>query len=266
VSTVGGYLARARGDARRDLEVLLAHVLGRSRAWLYAHGEYELAITEAARLDALLARSRGGEPIAYLTGQREFFGLALDVGPEVLVPRPETELLVEACLRGIGPGSAVLEVGTGSGAIALALAHAQPAAHILATDIDRSALAVARANAARLGIAVEFLLADLYAGLAPRRFHAIVSNPPYVAEGDPHLAALDCEPRHALVAGADGFAVLRPLIAGAPLLLEGGGRLLVEHGAGQGARVRALFAAAGFASVETERDLAGHERVTLGTK
>jgi len=154
----------------------------------------------------------------------------------------------------------------GSGAVALAVAHERPDARLTATDIDPDALAVARRNAERLGASVEFIVADLYTGLSGRRFDVIVSNPPYIAEGDPHLAALRFEPSRALVAGHDGLAVLRGVIASAPAVLERGGWLVVEHGALQGDSVRTLFAASGFSSIRSERDLAGHERVTLGTQ
>ena len=266
MTTVAARLAAARGEARRDVEVLLGHLLGRSRAWLYAHGECVLTDAQTEGLDALVARRELGEPVAYLTGRREFWGLELEVGPETLVPRPDTEILVEQCLAHIPVRGSVLDVGTGAGAVVLAVARERPDACLTATDIDPDALAVARRNAERLGAAVEFLVADLYDGLAGLRFDVIVSNPPYVAEHDPHLATLRFEPRRALVAGPDGLAVLRRLIAGAPDVLEPGGWLVVEHGAEQGASVRTLFAASGFSSIRSERDLAGHERVTLGTQ
>jgi release factor glutamine methyltransferase len=266
MTSIGARLAAARGEERRDLEVLMCHVLGRSRAWLYAHGEARLDTADADRLDALAARRARGEPVAYLTGRREFWGLDLEVGPATLVPRPETELLVELCRAHVPPSGCVLDVGTGAGAIVLALARECPELTLTATDIDPAALAVARRNAERLDARVEFLVADLFEGLAGRRFDVVVSNPPYVAADDPHLEALAFEPRRALVGGKDGLDVLRRLIAGAPARLAPAGWLLVEHGADQGAAVRNLFAAAGLRDIHTQPDLAGHERATLGRR
>lgn len=266
MTSIGARLAAARGEERRDLEVLMCHVLGRSRAWLYAHGEAHLDAADGDRLDALAARRARGEPVAYLTGHREFWGLDLEVGPAALVPRPETELLVELCRARLPPTGCVLDVGTGSGAVVLALARECPELTLTATDVDPAALAVARRNAERLDARVEFLVADLFEGLAGRCFDVVVSNPPYVATDDPHLEALAFEPRRALVGGQDGLDVLRRLIAGAPARLAPAGWLIVEHGADQGATVRNLFTAAGFRDIHTQPDLAGHERATLGRR
>jgi release factor glutamine methyltransferase len=214
-------------------------------------------------------RRLAGEPVAYLTGRREFWSLDLEVTPDVLVPRPETELLVEralAVLAGV-QAPAVLDLGTGSGAIALAIASTRPDAAVTATDASPAALAVAERNARRLGISnVSFRAGDWYAALDRGRFDVILSNPPYVAAGDPALAALAHEPLRALVAGPDGLAALAAVAAGARERLRPGGWLLVEHGAGQGAAVRDLLTRAGLASVATRADLAGHERASEGTR
>jgi len=279
--TAGGALAGAAGvlGTRLDAELLLAHVLDVPRATVIARDDRELTPEELGDFERLLARRLAGEPLAYLTGTREFWSLELEVTPDVLVPRPETELLVEWCLS-LPPSSSfprtresslsVLDIGTGSGAIALAIARELPQARVVASDISPAALAVARRNAARVGVAnVEFAESDLFERLDSRvrgndGFDVIVSNPPYVAEGDPHLAELRFEPALALTSGADGLDALRAIVAGAPAYLRDGGWLLVEHGATQGAAVRELFARAGLADVATRRDLAGHERATGG--
>ncbi len=265
-------VSRALEEGRQieDARLILAHVLERDPAWLFAWPEHELDEAQLARYRELLRRRAAGEPLAYLTGEKEFWSLPLKVTPATLVPRPETELLVELALkRGHDHGKAkVLDLGTGAGAIALALAHERRRWEITATDVSPEALAVAAENARRLGLAnVRFLQGDWYRAVpAGERFHLILSNPPYVAEDDPHLerGALPHEPRRALVSGPDGLDDLRTLIAGAPGHLEPGGRLLVEHGMDQGAAVRALFRQADFQRVETHRDLAGRDRVTLG--
>lgn len=253
-------------DARLEAQLIAAHLLGVSRAWLIAHGDETLAPDRLEWLDQWIARRSRGEPIAYLLGEREFFGRSFQVGPDCLIPRPETEHLVEATLERLTGPAAVLDVGTGSGCIAITLALENPALALTATDISPAALAQARQNARRLGARVEFAPGDLYAPTGPCRFAAIVSNPPYVAEADPHLERGDVrfEPRLALAAGADGLGVLRPLIAQAPAHLAPGGWLLVEHGHEQGPACAALFVAAGFGEVETRCDLAGRERLTLG--
>lgn len=276
------------GLARVDAEVLLAHVVGRNRAWLIAHADDPLPEPLDAEFAGLVARRRKGEPVAYLTGRREFHGLAIAVDPAVLIPRPETETLVEFALARLPADRAtrVLDLGTGSGAVALALAHTRPLAQVLATDRSRAAIDVARLNAGRLGLAnVDFAYGDWYAALrarrhamrrakaragsavtAPRTFDVIVSNPPYVAELDPHLAQGDLrfEPRRALAAGVDGLDALRAIVAGAPAHLVPGGWLVVEHGYDQARAVRALFSAAGLGDFTAARDLAGIARVAAG--
>lgn len=263
-----GAAARLGGDSpRADAEVLLAHVLGRDRTWLFAHAGDPCDAQAAARFQALLARRAAGEPVAYLTGRRGFWSLDLDVGPGVLVPRPETELLVEFALRHLARDSParVLDLGTGSGAIALAVASERPAAQVEAVDASQHALAIASANARRLGLPrVAFHHGDWYAPLGGRRFDLVLANPPYIADADPHLREGDLrfEPRGALASGADGLDAIRRIAAGAPTHLAAGGRIAIEHGFAQGAAVRDLLAGAGLREVESTRDLAGHERIT----
>ena len=213
-------------------------------------------------------RRRAGEPVAYITGEREFFSLAFRVTPAVLIPRPETELLVEAALASI-PADAparVLDLATGSGCVAVAIANERPGAQVTATDVSREALAVARENAKRHGTRIDLVESDWFAALAGRRFDLIVANPPYVAEDDPHLAAGDLrfEPRAALVAGPKGLDCIETIVEQAIHHLRAGGRLLFEHGYDQAPCARALLAAAGYGDIVTRRDLAGIERVSGG--
>jgi release factor glutamine methyltransferase len=256
-----------------DAQVLLAYVLGKTRAWLAAHGDESLTPNEAARFFSLARRRRGGEPVAYLTGMREFWGLSLIVSQNVLIPRPETETLVECALARLAPyrSARVLDLGTGAGAIALALARERPQARVVATDISEAALRVADVNARRLGLYnVEFVRADWYDGLEPpseqNAFDMVVSNPPYIAAGDRHFGEGDLrfEPMAALTPGADGLAALNMIIAGAPAHLAPDGWLLVEHGYDQQDGVRALFESTGFTGLESTRDLAGMPRVCAG--
>jgi release factor glutamine methyltransferase len=251
-----------------DAELLLAHALGVGRTRLRSHPEDVPAADAAARFLGLVARRAAGEPVAYVLGRKEFWTLELSVNPAVLVPRPETELLVERALT-LDPGAeaAVADLGTGSGAIALALASARPRWRIVATDISAAALAVARTNALALGLTrVELLQGDWLACLSARRFQLILSNPPYVAADDPALGQPELmrEPRLALVAPEDGLAALRAILQAAPEHLEPGGWLLLEHGATQAAAVAGALVARGFAQVRSHRDLAGRERMTEG--
>jgi release factor glutamine methyltransferase len=267
VAALRARLATASPSGALDAELLVAHVLGCGRAALAADPGRALAPGELALLDSLARRRLAGEPLAYLTGRREFWSLALEVTPDVLVPRPETELAVERALAAIAQlrRPAVLDLGTGSGAIAVAIAIERPDAAVTATDTSAAALAVARRNAERHGARnLRFLEGSWYEPLGGARFEVIVSNPPYVAAGDAALDALAHEPRRALAAGKDGLAALAAIVAGAPDHLVTGGRVVLEHGAAQGPAVRALLEAAGFAEIETRRDLAGHERVTEG--
>lgn len=268
-ATVASLLARARGLGldRLDAQLLVAHALQRPRAWLIAHDTDVLPAQDAARGLALLARRAAGEPVAYLVGEKEFHGLMLRVTPDVLIPRPDTETLVDWALerlRELPPAAAVADLGTGSGAIALAIRHARPQARVCAVDASEAALAVARANGQRLGLDVEWLAGSWWAPLAGRRFDLVVSNPPYIAEGDAHLPALAHEPRQALTAGPDGLADLHRLIDGAPAHLHPGGWLLLEHGWDQAEAVRTRLRAAGWADVSTRADLAGRDRCTGG--
>ncbi len=258
-------------EARFEAELLLMHALGCDRAWLFSHPESVPEATAAARFSELVARRARGEPVAYLIGRRSFWTLDLEVTPAVLVPRPDTELLVEAALEKLRDVEApeVLDLGTGSGAIALALAAERPDARVVATEVSAEALSVAAANARRHGLGnIEFVEGSWYAPLGGRRFHLIASNPPYIAEGDAHLEKGDLpyEPRQALVSGADGLLALREIASAAPLHLHGGGWLLVEHGFSQGAAVRELFAAARLDRIESRHDIEGRERTTLGAR
>ena len=255
-------LAATSDTARLDAELLLAHVLGVNRAWLAAHDD---EIADAPGFHAFVERRAAGEPLAYIVGYKDFWTLRLEVTPHVLVPRPETELLVELALRDPRPSVRAADLGTGSGAIALALASTKPGWHLVATDLSPEALGIASRNASKLGLRnVEFLHGSWFVPLAGRRFSLIASNPPYVAESDSALAqpALRHEPQRALVAGADGLASLREIIREAPDHLEPQGMLLLEHGADQARLLSNELVARGFTHVRSHRDLAGHERVT----
>ena len=264
-------LAPTSASARLDAELLLAHVLGIGRGVLLARPDAALTPGTAARFTALLERRAAGVPVAYLLGEREFWSLALEVGPAVLVPRPETELLVEWALErltGLG-APRVLDLGAGSGAIGLALAHERADARVDLVEASPQALAVAERNRARLALGnARTLLGEWFGPVGGARYALIVANPPYLAADDPHLASgeLGHEPRAALVAGATGLEALGAIARQAPAHLEPAGALILEHGATQGAAVRALLGAAGLAGVETRRDLAGLERATLGVR
>jgi release factor glutamine methyltransferase len=258
--------ARALGVERLDAMLLLAHHLGRSRAWLLAHREAVLDAAAQARFEADCRHRGDGVPLAYLTGEREFRGLMLKVDPSVLVPRPDTETLADWAIERVAAARTtrprVLDLGTGSGALALAIAAACPHAHVTATDTNAAALNVASANAQRLGLPVHFRHGDWWQAVPGERFELVVSNPPYIAADDPHLPALRHEPQQALVAGDDGLAALRRLVADAPAHVSGW--LLLEHGWNQAAAVQDLMSQAGFRDVETRRDLQGHARCTGG--
>lgn len=269
--TVSALLAwaRERGVDRLDAQLLLAHRLGVGRAWLIAHDDKVIDAQRAALFRHDIGQRSAGVPLAYLVGTREFHGLTLQVTPAVLVPRPDTELLVDWALEWLtawGPSrsAAVLDLGTGSGAIALALCHACPGARVSAVDVSLDALKVARHNADALKLGVEWLHGDWFAPVKGRRFDLIVSNPPYIDADDPHLAALTAEPFQALSPGVDGLAAIDRIIAGAGDYLVEGGALMLEHGYRQGGPVRDLLRRAGFADVVTRRDLAGQERCTGG--
>ena len=258
----------ARDIGRRDAELLLAAALNLSRGALLARGSEAVPDDVAARFTSWCTRRATGEPVAYLLGRREFWSMMFEVSSAVLVPRPETELLVERVLEKLDESpAAVADLGTGSGAIAITLAHERPDWQIVGTDLSDDALTVARRNGTRLGAnGVEWRAGDWYQALDSRRFDALVSNPPYIEENDPVLAGdgLRHEPRGALTPGGDGFAALVTLINGAPAHLRPGGWLFLEHGATQGATLRGALVARGFTHVTSHRDLAGHERVTEG--
>lgn len=252
-----------------DARVLLAHALERSPAWLFAHGDDPIDEQSLQRFETLLARRAQGEPVAYLTGRRAFWSFELMVSPQTLVPRPETERLVELALERLPSGQAlrIADLGTGSGAIALALAHERPRAQVVAVDMSVGALDIARANARELDLRnLEFRQGDWLQPLAGERFDLIASNPPYIAEADPHLDALRYEPEPALSSGPDGLDAIRTIARAAPAHLRSDGWLLLEHGWDQGAAVRGLLQAAGFDSIETHRDLEHRDRVTLGRR
>jgi release factor glutamine methyltransferase len=268
--TVSRALA-ASGLVPFEARLLLAHVLGRDRAWLAAHADDVVAAQEAKTFDALARRRRDGEPIAYLIGRREFYGLDLEITPDVLIPRPETELLVDLALARLMADRAarVVDLGTGSGAVALAIAASRRRAQVIGADRSTAALALAQRNAARLSIDnVSFVASDWFTALAGQRFDLIVANPPYVAAGDPHLSEGDLrhEPAQALTSGADGLSAIRVIVAAAPVHLTDGGWLLLEHGHDQADRVGALLRDAGFADVSAARDLAGILRVSYGRR
>ena len=256
-------------DARHEAEHLLLHVLERDRAWLFAHGDDPLPAAEAAAFDVLLTRRAAGEPLAYLLGRRGFWTLDLQVSPATLIPRPETERLVELALERLPDDRPlrIADLGTGSGAIAQALASERPLVQVVATDVSEEALHIAQANAGANRIAnVAFRRGSWLAPLAGERFDLIASNPPYIADADPHLVQGDLrfEPPTALSSGADGLDAIREIVALAPSHLVLGGWLLLEHGWDQGEVIRALLIAAGFVDVATETDLEQRDRVTLG--
>ena len=252
----------------REAEVLLLDVLAKDRAWLYAHGDEPLDDRQRARFEVFARRRQAGEPVAYILGKREFWSLPLTVNPAVLIPRPDTELLVRCAIDVLTHLSApaCLDLGTGSGAVALAIKSDLEQCRVTALDCSPEALAVARANGEQLGLAIEWLQSDWFAALGDRRWPLIVSNPPYIRANDQHLQQgdLPAEPQSALVAGEDGLDCIRSIVGAAPLHLEAGGTLLFEHGWDQALEVRALLKEAGFVEVHTQRDLAGHERVTGG--
>ncbi|MCO1333767.1 peptide chain release factor N(5)-glutamine methyltransferase [Microbulbifer sp. OS29] len=260
----------ASDSARLDTELLLGSVLGRERTWLYTWPEYELTAVEQQRFEQLLQRRQAGEPVAHLIGEREFWSLPLKVDPSTLIPRPDTELLVETALEFFPQQRLrVLDLGTGSGAIALALASEKPAWQIIAAEKSPAALALAEENRRRLALKnVEMIQSDWFSSLEQQPFSLIVSNPPYIDASDPHLGQGDVrfEPLSALVAERQGLADIEHIAAVAGDYLEEDGWLMVEHGWQQADRVREIFTAVGFKGVASRRDYSGWERITLGQK
>lgn len=260
-----------RAGAQADAESLLAHALGRARSWLYAHGDDPLDAAGTDAYEALLRRREAGEPVAYLTGRRGFWAFELTVTPDTLIPRPETERLVELALERApkAAGVRIADLGTGSGAIALALAYERRDAEVIATDLSAQALAVAAANAGALGLRnISFREGGWWAPLRGERFDIVASNPPYIADDDPHLRRGDLryEPAGALSSGPNGLEAIEAIVRDAPEHLNPGGWLLLEHGWRQGEAVRDALRAAGFDAVDTHLDLEARERVTIGRR
>ncbi|MGC4059655.1 MAG: peptide chain release factor N(5)-glutamine methyltransferase [Aquabacterium sp.] len=263
--------ARAQGLDRVDALILLGAALRQSRSWLLAHDQDPLADADQARFAQWLQRRAGGEPVAYILGDKAFFGLSLAVSPDVLIPRPDTETLVEWALALLPDTTGtqaprVLDLGTGSGAIALAIQHQRPGAQLTAVDASEAALRIAQANARRLNLSVRFVHGHWLAPVQGEQFDLIVSNPPYIADDDPHMAALGHEPRQALTAGPDGLDDLRQITAAAPAHLPPDGWLLLEHGHDQAVAVAQLLTAQGFINVSTRFDLGGQPRCTGGQR
>lgn len=261
-------LASSSGSSGLDAEVLLGFALGRPRSSLIGFPELGVSAAETARFRRLVEQRAAGVPVAYLTGLREFHSLELTVSPATLVPRPETELLVDKVLERLAPGARarVLDAGAGCGAVALAIKHRRPRCQVVGVDRSGAALKVADANGARLGIEVHWVQSDWFGALANACFDFVAANPPYVADDDEALLRGDLkhEPRLALNGGADGLDSLREIVAGAPRVLSGGGTLLLEHAWDQARCVRNLMDIGGFCGIESHRDLAGHDRVTVG--
>jgi release factor glutamine methyltransferase len=273
VATIAQALAATRRVvSSAEARLLLAHVTQQPPVWLLTHDDHSLPPAQAEQFEALLNRRMAGEPVAYLLGYREFYGRRFSVSPDVLIPRPETELLVDVSLQtliakvGAGGTAQVLDLGTGSGCIALSIALEQPAACVTGIDASAQALAIASGNAQTLQATVTWVESDWFAALGTRRFDLIVSNPPYIAERDPHLDQGDLrhEPAAALTSGGDGLTAIRTIIKAAPRHLQTDGVLWLEHGYDQAAAVRELLLQRGFAEVVSQRDLAGIERISGG--
>lgn len=269
MTTIAAALAAARGTIPiSEARLLARHVLGCSAAWLEAHRDEAPSEAQAKAFLALVARRAAGEPIAYLLGIREFYGRDFGVSPAVLIPRPETELLVDLAKAAVAAVASprILDLGTGSGCVSITLALELPHAEAVAIDVSLEALAVAQMNAARLGARVRFIESDWFEALGDERFDLIVGNPPYIAEGDPHLFQGDLrfEPECALHCGVDGLSAIRRIVREAPGYLVPGGRLYFEHGYDQAEAIAALLHAAGYVGIEQHRDLAGIVRVSGG--
>lgn len=264
----GRRLASVSDTGMLDARLLLAHVLDRNLTWLQTWPEHVVTDDQLAAFNGLLARRKQGEPVAYLLGTQPFWTLDLEVSPDTLIPRPETELLVEKVLELLpaDENCSLIDLGTGTGAIALALASERPRWDMTACDVSEGALRVARRNQQRLNLNVSLVQSDWFSAVPPRRFHAVLSNPPYIETQDPHLSRGDLrfEPRSALASGADGLDDIRRIAAQAGEYLRQGGLLMLEHGYNQAAKVRELLVSNGYVKVESCRDLAGHERITYG--
>jgi release factor glutamine methyltransferase len=270
LTTIDHALAHAKhlGLERLDAQRLLGRVTGQTRTWLIAHSDSALTAPQATALMAHYTRRAQGEPLAYLLGEKEFHGLMLKVTPDVLIPRPDTETLVDWALGLMAQVAQprVIDLGTGSGAIALAIKHKYPGAHVSATDTSPAALAIARANAQRHHLDITLHQGDWWQAVPPReRYDFILSNPPYIAGNDSHLSALQHEPAIALTPGGDGLSALRVLIQDAPEHLSPGGSVLLEHGYDQAPQVAALLEARGFVKITTRTDLGGNPRCTQAT-
>lgn len=264
-TTIAAIMQRAP-IAQLEARILLGYVTQLSRVQLITQSERALTASEAQQLSQLFARRCAGEPIAYLTGEREFFGLSFDINPAVLIPRPDTELLVELAIQHLPPQGRALDMGTGSGAIAIALAHARPDASVTALDVSAEALTIATGNANKNQVKVDFLQSDWFSALDAQRFDLIVSNPPYIVAGDPHLSEGDLrfEPVDALTDHGNGLSDLQTITSGARPYLAPGAWLLMEHGYDQATAVREALSAHGYTEVQSWRDLAGIERVSGG--
>ncbi|MEM9623429.1 MAG: peptide chain release factor N(5)-glutamine methyltransferase [Pseudomonadota bacterium] len=265
MTSVGQWLQATDDLPRLDLELLLNHLLGVTRAQLLTHPERQLSSTEQEQLNQLLAVRRAGEPIAYILGTQEFWGLPFKVSPAVLIPRPETELLVELAIATAPPRARVLELGTGSGAIAVALTHSRPDLHLTAVDCSDAALQVAQTNAVANGVQIELRQSNWFTAVEGK-WDLIISNPPYIADNDPHLPSLRYEPDLALLAGPQGMCALSHIIQNAPAYLADHGGLLLEHGYDQAAVVAAQLNTSGWQDIHSHQDLAGIERVTAASR
>jgi release factor glutamine methyltransferase len=262
-------LARAYGVDAFDTTALLTHALKCNRAWLIAHDNDPLTHEQHATIEGLMRERAAGTPVAYLVGEREFYGMTIRVTPAVLIPRPETELLVDFALKRLprpAAGRRVLDLCTGSGCVAAAIAAERPAAWVFASDVSEAAAAVARGNALRMELNVDVRVGDLFAPWGSDQFDVIVANPPYIAAADEHLQQGDLrfEPRIALTDSADGLQIIQRIVQGAPQHLAAGGWIAIEHGHDQAAAVRELLAQRGFDKIASERDLAGIERISVG--
>ncbi|WP_076592561.1 peptide chain release factor N(5)-glutamine methyltransferase [Herminiimonas arsenitoxidans] len=265
--TIADIMQRAP-VAQLEARILIGHVTQLSRVQLITHSERQLNLAEAQQLSRLFEQRLAGEPIAYLIGEREFYGLSFDVTPAVLIPRPDTELLVELALQYLPPQGRVLDMGTGSGAIAIAIAHTRSDASVIALDVSEQALVIAQGNAKKNNAQVNFLRSDWFSALENQHFDLIVSNPPYIVAGDTHLSEGDLrfEPVDALTDHANGLSALQIISQGATSYLKPDGWLLMEHGYDQAAAVRQLLSENRFEEVQSWRDLAGIERVSGGKK